>query len=107
MWDDISLSDLEEQVIEAAKIIDSRVQGIRTFLNGEIVVKVDGVENRLPLGTLGEGVSQMLVIALTVRIHRPHRRNRHQSPFLGHGEVVEDGDRDGPEAGCAGVRDDA
>lgn len=66
MWDDITLSPTEDLVIEAVKLIDPRIEGIRTLQNGEIVVKIGGVEKRLSLGNLGEGVSRMLLIALTV-----------------------------------------
>ncbi len=66
MWDDIALSPTEERIIESVRIIDPRIEGIRTLQNGEIVTKVEDVERRLSLGNLGEGVARILLIALTV-----------------------------------------
>jgi AAA15 family ATPase/GTPase len=71
-WDEISLTLLEDSVIEALKLIFSSIQRI-SFIgfpkgakNRIAVVRIAGVSEPIPLSSLGEGMNRLLGIALTL-----------------------------------------
>ncbi len=75
--DAIVLTAHEELVIEAMKTIDATIERIATVAGGTrrvyhpgarggIVVKCAGVEERLPIGSLGDGIWRILGLALSL-----------------------------------------
>ncbi|EKV01877.1 hypothetical protein Lepto7375DRAFT_4071 [Leptolyngbya sp. PCC 7375] len=80
LWDLTSLTDLESEVISALGLIDSRVSRIafvedsqrrsannRTLTNNRIpLVKIEGVDEPLPLKSMGDGMTRLfhIVVAL-------------------------------------------
>lgn len=70
-WDEITLTDREEQVIQALKIIEPSIEGL-SFIAGratnrrEPVMRTSQYNDRLPLRSLGEGVNRLLGIALAL-----------------------------------------
>ena len=71
-WDEISLTLLEDSVVESLKIIFSSIQRI-SFIgfpkgakNRIAVVRVAGISEPIPLSSLGEGMNRLLGIALTL-----------------------------------------
>jgi hypothetical protein len=70
LWDSIVLTPDEQRVVAAVRIIEPRVEGIAflgrtTTRAGGAVVKFEGEEQRLPLGSMGDGVKHLLTLALT------------------------------------------
>lgn len=71
-WDNIALTDYEEHVLEALKIIAPEVQ--RLSLIGEnpphgnrsVVVKLPGLRRPIPLRSMGDGMNRLLGIALAL-----------------------------------------
>ncbi|WP_210194810.1 AAA family ATPase [Dickeya oryzae] len=77
LWDSISLTDLESEVVAGLKLIEENVTGV-TFV-GEVedpnfrsrdgripLVKIDGVEEPIPLKSLGDGMTRMFHIILSL-----------------------------------------
>jgi len=80
LWDQVALTPFQDKVIEALRVIDSRLQGL-TFIkaadtNGYPrrrdsvlripVVKLEGTDDRVPLGSMGDGMLRILQLALAV-----------------------------------------
>ncbi len=72
LWDSIALTDLEQEVIAALRIIAPGVERLNFVADpassGERIpiVKVQGIEEPLPLSNLGDGMERMLGIALAL-----------------------------------------
>ena len=78
LFDDIILTQEEELVTEALKIIEPSIQRIastgsdrirsngRYAARGGIFVRLKGVKDRIPIRSLGEGVWRMLGLALNI-----------------------------------------
>jgi predicted ATPase len=70
LWDLIALTDLEEDVTEALRIISPEIQRISFIgeetLNRIPVAKLGGLTRPVPLRSLGDGVNRMLGIALSL-----------------------------------------
>lgn len=75
LWDLTSLTNLEIEVISALKLIDSRVTGIafvedvsqrRSDENRIPLVKIEGVDEPLPLKSMGDGMTRLfhIIVAL-------------------------------------------
>jgi ABC-type branched-subunit amino acid transport system ATPase component len=73
-WGEIALTDEEPRVTESLRILEPRIERIAfvptrsaysSFLEG-IYVRLSRVENRMPLGTLGDGVRHILVLSVAV-----------------------------------------
>jgi hypothetical protein len=69
MWDDIVLTSEEEKVIEALKIIEPNVE--RLAFTGRSArwsslawIKLKNNEERVPLGSLGDGIRRLLSLAI-------------------------------------------
>lgn len=75
LWDLTSLTDLESEVISALRLIDDRVSGV-TFVadisqgrsgdNRIPLVKVEGIDEPLPLKSMGDGMTRLfhIIVAL-------------------------------------------
>lgn len=74
-WDSIALTEEESNVIEILKILQPDIDRI-AFLSrtayryysssGGIYVKLKGLESRVPLGSLGDGIRHLLTMTLAV-----------------------------------------
>jgi ABC-type cobalamin/Fe3+-siderophores transport system ATPase subunit len=72
LWDLTSLTNLEVEVISALKLIDSRVTGIafvEDISSGENripLVKIEGIDEPLPLKSMGDGMTRLfhIIVAL-------------------------------------------
>lgn len=73
MWDTIALTDDEPEVVESLRVVDPRIERI-AFLSsglnrprgriGGAVVKLKGLDRRMPLGSMGDGSRRILAICL-------------------------------------------
>lgn len=70
LWDSITLTPREEQVIQALKILETGVQRIsftsRLTSNSGILLKLDGEREPVPLGSMGDGMRRVLAIAASL-----------------------------------------
>ena len=73
LWDAIALTDQESQVIETLKIIEPSIDRIaflsesaRRYSSGGIYVKLNNLDIRVPVGSLGDGVRHLLSMSLAV-----------------------------------------
>lgn len=70
LWDGITLTPREEQVIQALQILEPRVQRIsftsRLTSNSGILLKLDGEKEPVPLGSMGDGMRRVLAIAASL-----------------------------------------
>ena len=78
LWDLTSLTDLEQEVISALRLIDDRVTGVAfvensasDFRTGEkdqriALVKIKGIDEPLPLKSMGDGMTRLfhIIVAL-------------------------------------------
>ncbi len=71
LWDDITLTDKEAYVIQALQIIEPKIESL-AFLEQSSsrsrypVVKIQGINNRIPLRSMGDGINQILSIILAL-----------------------------------------
>ena len=78
LFDDIVLTQEEDLVTEALRIIEPSIQRIastgserirssgRHAARGGIFVRLKGVKDRIPIGSMGDGIWRMLGLALNV-----------------------------------------
>lgn len=68
LWDKITLTDLEKDVIEAVRIIAPTVEAINTKGDRQRIVqaRLTGIAKPLPLRSLGEGINRILGIILAL-----------------------------------------
>lgn len=72
LWDNVALTEKEEYVIKALQIIDPNVESLAFLeesprIRGRYpVVKVNGVNKRLPLKSMGDGINHILFIILAL-----------------------------------------
>lgn len=67
LWDSIVLTPQEEGVVGALRIVEPAIERIAFAGSGplrEILLKLAGTDQRLPLGTAGDGLKRLLVLAL-------------------------------------------
>jgi len=73
-WGDIALTDEEVRVTESLRILEPRIEriafvpaksGYSPSLGG-IYLRLHGVEDRLPLGTLGDGIRHILTLSVAM-----------------------------------------
>lgn len=66
LWDNITLTEKEANVVKALKILEPAVQRIsftsRRTSNSGILVKLDDPNIRVPLGNLGDGMRRVLAV---------------------------------------------
>ncbi|MDD5274320.1 MAG: AAA family ATPase [Methylovulum sp.] len=71
LWDAINLTDLEKDVIKALTLVEKSIIGL-AFVEGERsrdrvpVVKLENQEERIPLKSLGDGVTRVFHIILSL-----------------------------------------
>jgi len=67
-WDGITLTPKEENVVAALQILDPNVERLsftsRQTANSGILLKVRGQRDPIPLGSMGEGMSRILSLAM-------------------------------------------
>ncbi len=70
LWDKITLTDKEDSVVEALRIIDPKIQRL-SFISEEYsnnkrypVVKLEGSKEVLPLQSMGDGINRILKVIL-------------------------------------------
>jgi hypothetical protein len=76
LLDEVALSEAEETVLDAMRIIDPTIQRIasvsstevqpRPFSRSGIVVRCENVKERVPIGSLGDGIWRMLGLVLSL-----------------------------------------
>jgi AAA15 family ATPase/GTPase len=75
LWDLTSLTNLESEIISALKLIENRISGVafvediskgRTSVNRIPLVKIENIEEPLPLKSLGDGVNRLLQIMVAL-----------------------------------------
>ncbi len=71
LWEALVLTPEEYEVVEALKIIEPRIErlavlGERRGAPTKILLKLDGIEQRIPLGTLGGGIGSLLALVLNL-----------------------------------------
>ncbi|HEY0514944.1 MAG TPA: AAA family ATPase [Thermoanaerobaculia bacterium] len=68
LWDALVLTPEEEGVTEALKIIEPRIERLAVVGEGrasaKVLLKLAGMDQRLPLGSLGGGVGHLLALVL-------------------------------------------
>ncbi|MDM8527963.1 AAA family ATPase [Anaerolineales bacterium HSG24] len=70
LWDNISLTDLELEVVKGLKLIESMIFGLAfvdSGAEGRIpLVKLQNLDERLPLKSLGDGMTRLFQIVLSL-----------------------------------------
>jgi hypothetical protein len=73
LWDRILLTPAEERVVEALRIIEPDLDRVAPLSRatgraqlGAIVVKLKGKDERIPLGSMGEGMKRLLVLTVNL-----------------------------------------
>lgn len=73
LWDDIALTDAEEEINHVLQILEPKVERIAflsvrqyRYSKSGIVVKIKGLPDRVPLGSLGDGIRRMLAISISI-----------------------------------------
>jgi AAA15 family ATPase/GTPase len=68
-WNEIALTEKESSVIKAVRLVEPRIERI-AFLGGgqktRVVVKLEGMDGPVPIGSLGEGVGRLFALALAM-----------------------------------------
>ena len=72
LWDNIALSDREQDVVEALRIIDPDISAV-SMIGGEetrqprtAIVRASGIPRPMPLRSLGDGVNRLFGIVLSL-----------------------------------------
>ncbi|MBX3228333.1 MAG: AAA family ATPase [Labilithrix sp.] len=71
LWSGVVLTPREERIVEALRMVDPRVERIAISESGGMAnakVLLRGATTPVPLGTLGEGVSRILTLALNLAL---------------------------------------
>ncbi len=76
IFDDVVLTDAEDSAVEAMRLIDSRVERIAVLASrrpqlassarGGILLRMQDVEGRVPIGSVGDGMWRILGLALAL-----------------------------------------
>lgn len=74
LWDQVSLTPEQEEILECLRLIESRIEGLALIgdasRNGEReripVIRVKGSTERFPLRTMGDGLTRLFHIALSI-----------------------------------------
>ena len=71
LWDSITLTKLEEEVVAGLKIIEPKIAGVvfvesKTFRSRIPLVKIMGKDERLPLKSMGDGIFRLFYMILSL-----------------------------------------
>jgi len=76
LWDNINLTDLEAEIISCLKIVDTNISGVALVSDASSrldnsnkripIVRINGVKERIPLKTMGEGLTRLFHIILAL-----------------------------------------
>jgi len=72
LWDAVVLTPEEEKATNALQIIEPEIErlaalsGTRSPTGGEMFVKLKGSDERIPLGSMGEGLKRLLAVSLNL-----------------------------------------
>lgn len=76
LWDNINLTDLEKEIISCLQIIDSNISGValvndisassKNPIKRIPIVRIEGVKERIPLKTMGDGLTRLFYIILAL-----------------------------------------
>ena len=75
-FDDVVLTDAEDRAVEAMRLVEPRVERLAVLASkraplggsarGGIVLRMQGVEGRVPIGSVGDGMWRLLGLALAL-----------------------------------------
>ncbi len=67
LWDSINLTPKEDEVVKALQIIEPHVERISftSSRNSNIIIKMRGHRDPVPLGSMGDGMRRLLTLALS------------------------------------------
>lgn len=72
LWDEIALTDVEKDVVEALQIIDSRIAAV-SMVGGEVnsrrrtaIVRADNLLRPVPLRSFGDGLNRLFAMVLSL-----------------------------------------
>ena len=72
LWDDIVLTPEESRVIESLQVLEPEIERIAATSRGSsrsgggMLVKLKGSDERLPLGSMGDGIKRLLLLAVSI-----------------------------------------
>jgi hypothetical protein len=71
LWDRVLLTPEEDTVVEALRIIEPAIERIAFLAEGRranrsVFLKLSNIEDRLPLGSLGDGLKRLLALCLNL-----------------------------------------
>jgi AAA15 family ATPase/GTPase len=69
LWDSINLTPKEDEVIKALQIIEPHVERISftsSRSNSNVIIKMRGQSDPIPLGSMGDGMRRLLTLALSI-----------------------------------------
>lgn len=72
MWDNIALTDAQQDVVKALRLVDPEIEAIAPLAGGRysgrsgFIVKMKGVAKPIPIGSLGDGIWRMLALAIAL-----------------------------------------
>lgn len=72
LWDEVVLTPEEERVTDVLQLIEPGIERIAALSGsspaaaGGIFVKLKGIEQRIPLGSMGEGIKRLLALSLSL-----------------------------------------
>ena len=72
LWDDVVLTPEEEKATNALQIIEPDIERLaalsvsRSEMGGGMFVKLKGSDERIPLGSMGEGIKRLLAVSLNL-----------------------------------------
>lgn len=72
LWDDVVLTPEEEKATNALQIIEPDIERLaalsssRSEMGGGMFVKLKGSDERIPLGSMGEGLKRLLAVSLNL-----------------------------------------
>jgi hypothetical protein len=70
LWDEVALTEKEEQVIETLRMIEPTVQRVAVLgaqgRRSNVYLQMRGQQQRVPLGSMGEGIRRLFSLALAI-----------------------------------------
>jgi ABC-type taurine transport system ATPase subunit len=70
LWDEVALTEREEQVLETLRMIEPTVQRVAVLgaqgRRSNVYLQLRGQRQRVPLGSMGEGIRRLFALALAI-----------------------------------------